>query len=251
MLVRNMVLGDFLHPVTLLGSGCPPGSFQLRGSLGSGGLDERAEVRCREGFLLGGRRGFSGLRIGIRLRLGVRPVSGPAKQAGLVRRRRGGLRYERADKIRAAHDADNAAVPENGNALDPVGAEELSDLRNVRVLGYCYDRRRHDVPGCAFVAIHRGKKLGAQAFAFRQDGKPPVPARFAILLTEPQEIALAHHAGDLAIIVHYGDGANAVPKQQLRDPLRGRVRADRDDGGGHNVESIHVLPLPKFVSRRR
>ena len=95
------------------------------------------------------------------------------------------------------------------------------------------------------------QKLMLAVLALGQHGQPPSAPGFAVVVVEPQKIALAHHADYLAGIIHNGDCADAVLKQQLSDFLRRCIRASRDHGGRHNVESIHVLPLLSLVPRRR
>jgi hypothetical protein len=149
------------------------------------------------------------------------------------------LTHNRSQQILAADDSDHLPVPHHGHALDPVGGQHTRDLAGIGVLADADDRPRHDVARDAIGGTQAGKEIGAQRFAFRQQGEPPLTPRIVFRLVAADQVALADHADCRAAIVENRDRADVVLKQKPSDVRNRRICGRRDDRARHHLTRVH------------
>src|SRR3974377_2142925 len=135
---------------------------------------------------------------------------------------------KRAQQVLAAHDADDAALAEHGDSLDPVGFEQARDPRRIRVLADGDDRARHDVPRDTLRGTQGGQEFGAEGSIFRQQRQPPVPSLVAFRVVAADEIALAYHPDERARLVQHRNRADMVLEQEPGNVPDRHIGANRD-----------------------
>jgi 6-phosphofructokinase 2 len=215
-------------PGKACGKGLPPGhgSWNRRGSDSGNGTVPAG--RCRASLRTNHTRKREGPGLST---AGLALLCGPLR---IVRPAQEGQK-----QVRAADDADDAAVVDNRNPLHVVPLHRIDDLGQRRFDAGRDGILRHDVFDAAAAQIADG--VGPTV----EEGLDPA---HAIASLAPQEVAFRHDADQRSAFIHDGKAADAVLDHEAGRLGERGARLDRCSPRRHHVASFHRALLSSLWS---
>ena len=152
------------------------------------------------------------------------------------------------DQIAAADDADQCAIFDHRDSLDPVPFEQVDDGsdRSIRCNVNNVARHNRIRGGTVSLSILSGVLLIRD-----EQFEPEAPVSFRSKLASPQKVAFSEHTNDLVLHIDDWYAADAMLGQYAGDSQDGDLGSHGHDICCHDIARLHQLALRRGSVIRR